>query len=92
MQSSLSSGRHCLAAVLAYPLCVVCVVFPQDVFSIAGRGTVATGRVESGVVNTTDQVEVQAPPSMRAGTTVAHTHTHTHTYLMASAMPLRLWA
>ena len=28
----------------------------EDVFSITGRGTVATGRVESGVINTNDQV------------------------------------
>ncbi len=30
----------------------------EDVFSITGRGTVATGRVEQGVVNTGDQVEI----------------------------------
>ncbi len=30
----------------------------EDVFSITGRGTVATGRVESGIVHTGDQVEV----------------------------------
>jgi elongation factor Tu len=30
----------------------------EDVFSITGRGTVATGRVEQGVVNTGDTVEV----------------------------------
>src|SRR5919107_899273 len=30
----------------------------EDVFSITGRGTVATGRIEQGVVNTGDQVEV----------------------------------
>ncbi len=30
----------------------------EDVFSITGRGTVATGRVEAGIVHTGDQVEV----------------------------------
>src|SRR6187397_440162 len=30
----------------------------EDVFSITGRGTVATGRVEQGVVNTGDDVEI----------------------------------
>ncbi|HNY27555.1 MAG TPA: elongation factor Tu [Candidatus Sumerlaeota bacterium] len=30
----------------------------EDVFSITGRGTVATGRVERGVVHTGDQVEI----------------------------------
>jgi len=30
----------------------------EDVFSISGRGTVVTGRVESGVLNTGDEVEI----------------------------------
>ncbi|MDX1477946.1 MAG: elongation factor Tu [Saprospiraceae bacterium] len=30
----------------------------EDVFSITGRGTVATGRIERGVINTSDQVEI----------------------------------
>jgi elongation factor Tu len=30
----------------------------EDVFSITGRGTVATGRIESGVINTGDAVEI----------------------------------
>ncbi|HNW68730.1 MAG TPA: elongation factor Tu [Bacteroidales bacterium] len=30
----------------------------EDVFSITGRGTVATGRIETGVINTGDPVEV----------------------------------
>ena len=30
----------------------------EDVFSITGRGTVATGRIESGVVNVGDQAEI----------------------------------
>ncbi|MEE4255819.1 MAG: elongation factor Tu [Bacteroidales bacterium] len=30
----------------------------EDVFSITGRGTVATGRIESGVINTGDSVDI----------------------------------
>jgi elongation factor Tu len=30
----------------------------EDVFSITGRGTVATGRIETGVVNTGDELEL----------------------------------
>jgi elongation factor Tu len=30
----------------------------EDVFSISGRGTVVTGRVETGVVNTGDEIEI----------------------------------
>jgi len=30
----------------------------EDVFSITGRGTVATGRIEAGVINTNDAVEI----------------------------------
>ena len=30
----------------------------EDVFSIEGRGTVATGRIEAGVINTGDEVEI----------------------------------
>jgi elongation factor Tu len=30
----------------------------EDVFSITGRGTVATGRIEQGVVNTGEEVEI----------------------------------
>ncbi|MDP6909307.1 MAG: EF-Tu/IF-2/RF-3 family GTPase, partial [Flavobacteriales bacterium] len=30
----------------------------EDVFSITGRGTVATGRIEAGVINTGDNVEI----------------------------------
>ena len=30
----------------------------EDVFSISGRGTVVTGRVESGVVNSGDELEI----------------------------------
>ncbi len=30
----------------------------EDVFSITGRGTVATGRIEQGVVNTGDEIEI----------------------------------
>jgi len=30
----------------------------EDVFSISGRGTVVTGRIESGVVNVSDEIEI----------------------------------
>ena len=30
----------------------------EDVFSISGRGTVATGRVESGVIKTGEEIEI----------------------------------
>ena len=30
----------------------------EDVFSIPGRGTVATGRIESGVIKTGEEVEI----------------------------------
>jgi elongation factor Tu len=30
----------------------------EDVFSITGRGTVATGRIEAGVINTGDPVDI----------------------------------
>lgn len=30
----------------------------EDIFSITGRGTVATGRIEKGVINTSDKVEI----------------------------------
>jgi len=30
----------------------------EDVFSIKGRGTVATGRIERGVINLNDEVEL----------------------------------
>jgi elongation factor Tu len=29
-------------------------LMPEDVFSITGRGTVATGRIETGIANTGD--------------------------------------
>ena len=30
----------------------------EDVFSITGRGTVVTGRIEQGIVNVNDEVEI----------------------------------
>jgi elongation factor Tu len=30
----------------------------EDIFTITGRGTVATGRIEQGIVNTSDEVEI----------------------------------
>src|SRR6476469_1143389 len=35
-----------------------CLMPVEDVFSITGRGTVATGRIEQGIVNTGDNVEI----------------------------------
>ena len=42
----------------------------EDVFSITGRGTVATGRVEQGIVNTGDEVEIVGIHPEIAKTTV----------------------
>ncbi len=42
----------------------------EDVFSITGRGTVATGRIEQGIVNTGDQVEIVGIHSETATTVV----------------------
>jgi elongation factor Tu len=42
----------------------------EDVFSITGRGTVATGRIEQGVVHTGDQVEIVGIRAKTATTVV----------------------
>src|SRR5439155_17218999 len=42
----------------------------EDVFSITGRGTVATGRIEQGVVNTGDTVEIVGIHTETASTVV----------------------
>src|SRR5881409_3858937 len=42
----------------------------EDVFSITGRGTVATGRIEQGVVNTGDTVEIVGIHPQTASTVV----------------------
>jgi elongation factor Tu len=42
----------------------------EDVFSITGRGTVATGRIEQGVVNTGDTVEIVGIKSETTNTVV----------------------
>jgi elongation factor Tu len=42
----------------------------EDVFSITGRGTVATGRIEQGVVNTGDTVEIVGIHTETANTVV----------------------
>jgi len=42
----------------------------EDIFSITGRGTVATGRVEQGIVNTGDEVEIVGIHPEIARTTV----------------------
>jgi elongation factor Tu len=42
----------------------------EDVFSITGRGTVATGRIEQGVVNTGDTVEIVGIHTQTSNTVV----------------------
>src|SRR3954468_12979251 len=42
----------------------------EDIFSITGRGTVATGRIEQGIVNTSDEVEVVGMPPESSKTVV----------------------
>jgi elongation factor Tu len=42
----------------------------EDVFSITGRGTVATGRIEQGVVNTGDTVEIVGIHTQTSSTVV----------------------
>jgi elongation factor Tu len=42
----------------------------EDVFSITGRGTVATGRIEQGIVHTGDQVEIVGIHSQSSTTVV----------------------
>lgn len=42
----------------------------EDVFSITGRGTVATGRIETGVINTGDEVEIIGMQDERLKSTI----------------------
>ncbi len=42
----------------------------EDVFSITGRGTVATGRIEQGIVNTGDNVEIVGIHTQTSNTVV----------------------
>jgi len=42
----------------------------EDVFSITGRGTVATGRIERGVINSNDQVDIIGMQSEKLSSTV----------------------
>ena len=42
----------------------------EDVFSITGRGTVATGRIERGVINSGDQVEILGMGAVNLKSTV----------------------
>ena len=42
----------------------------EDVFSITGRGTVATGRIESGVINTGDPVDIIGMGAEKLNSTV----------------------
>ena len=43
----------------------------EDVFSITGRGTVATGRIETGVFNTSDEVDIIGMGAEKLKSTVA---------------------
>lgn len=38
--------------------CPMLIIHLSDVFSISGRGTVATGRVERGIIHKGDEVEI----------------------------------
>ena len=42
----------------------------EDVFSITGRGTVATGRIETGVINTGDPVDIVGLSEEKMSSTV----------------------
>jgi elongation factor Tu len=42
----------------------------EDVFTITGRGTVATGRIETGVINTADNVEIIGMGAEKLNSTV----------------------
>ncbi len=42
----------------------------EDVFSITGRGTVATGRVEQGIINTGDEIEIVGINTESSKTTI----------------------
>jgi elongation factor Tu len=42
----------------------------EDIFSITGRGTVVTGRIERGVINVGDEVELVGMQDEKIGTTV----------------------
>ena len=42
----------------------------EDVFTITGRGTVATGRIETGVINTSDEVDIIGMSEEKLKTTI----------------------
>jgi elongation factor Tu len=42
----------------------------EDVFTITGRGTVATGRIETGVINTADEVDIIGMSEEKQKTTI----------------------
>lgn len=41
-----------------WAFCPMLIIHFSDVFSISGRGTVATGRVERGIIHKGDEVEI----------------------------------
>mgnify|MGYP000538570357 CR=1 FL=1 len=47
-------GFHCLRVILIN----LSLMPVEDVFSITGRGTVATGRIEAGIIHVGDEVEI----------------------------------
>ena len=55
----------------------------EDVFSITGRGTVATGRVESGTVKVQDTVEIVGLSDEKRSTVVTGVETVSYTHLCA---------
>ena len=50
----------------------------EDVFSITGRGTVGTGRIESGKIKIGEEVEVVGLDNKIGTTTVSYTHLRAH--------------
>ena len=42
----------------------------EDVFTITGRGTVATGRIETGVINTGDAVDILGMQDEKLSSTI----------------------
>ncbi len=47
-------GFHCLHVTVDKPFLMPV----EDVFSITGRGTVATGRIETGIIKVGDEVQI----------------------------------
>ena len=52
----------------------------EDVFTITGRGTVATGRVESGMLKVSDEVEIVGLTHEKKKVVVTVSYTHLDVY------------